>query len=102
MAGISEINKPGGSNKACSWEHFLKKNKKNFLLIRLQSTNTYSLSDALKKEVAKNNDTIKDARAENEKTLQKYVMVMQKCKNLQTENAVLCQENTMLKRHFFL
>ena len=28
------MNKRGGSNKACSWEIFLKKNKKNFMLIR--------------------------------------------------------------------
>ena len=30
----SKINKRGGSNKACSWENFLKKNKKNSMLIR--------------------------------------------------------------------
>ena len=34
MASFSEINKRGGSNKACSWENFLKKNKKNSMLIR--------------------------------------------------------------------
>ena len=34
VAGFSEINKRGGSNKACSWEIFLKKNKKNSMLIR--------------------------------------------------------------------
>ena len=34
VAGFSEINKRGGSNKACSWENFLKKNKKNSMLIR--------------------------------------------------------------------
>ena len=28
------MNKRGGSNKACSWEIFLKKNKKNSMLIR--------------------------------------------------------------------
>ena len=28
------MNKRGGSNKACSWEFFLKKNKKNSMLIR--------------------------------------------------------------------
>ena len=28
------MNKRGGSNKACSWENFLKKNKKNSMLIR--------------------------------------------------------------------
>ena len=33
-AGFSEINKRGGSNKAYSWENFLKKNKKNSMLIR--------------------------------------------------------------------
>ena len=31
---FSKINKRGGSNKACSWEIFLKKNKKNSMLIR--------------------------------------------------------------------
>ena len=30
----SKINKHGGSNKACSWDFFLKKNKKNSMLIR--------------------------------------------------------------------
>ena len=34
MADFSEINKRGGSKKACSWENFLKKNKKNSMLIR--------------------------------------------------------------------
>ena len=34
VAGFSEINKRGGSNKACSWENYLKKNKKNSMLIR--------------------------------------------------------------------
>jgi hypothetical protein len=29
-----KMNKHGGSNKACSWEIFLKKNKKNSMLIR--------------------------------------------------------------------
>ena len=33
MAGFSEINKRGDSNKACSWENVLKKNKKNSMLI---------------------------------------------------------------------
>ena len=33
VAGFSEINKRGGSNKTCSWENFLKKNKKNSMLI---------------------------------------------------------------------
>ena len=28
------MNKRGDSNKACSWEFFLKKNKKNSMLIR--------------------------------------------------------------------
>ena len=28
------MNKHGGSNMACSWEFFLKKNKKNSMLIR--------------------------------------------------------------------
>ena len=34
MADFSEINKRGGSYKACSWENFLKKNKKNSMLIK--------------------------------------------------------------------
>ena len=34
MAGFSEINKRRGSKKACCWENFLKKNKKNSMLIR--------------------------------------------------------------------
>ena len=34
MAGFSEINKCGGFNKACSWDNFLKKNRKNVMLIR--------------------------------------------------------------------
>ena len=34
VAGLAEINKRGGSNKTCSWEHFLKKNKKISMLIR--------------------------------------------------------------------
>ena len=34
MAGFSEIDKRGDSNKAFSWENFLKKNKKNSMLIR--------------------------------------------------------------------
>jgi hypothetical protein len=34
VAGFPEINKHGGSNKSCSWENFLKKNKKNSMLIR--------------------------------------------------------------------
>ena len=34
MAGFSEINKREGSNKTCSWEIFLKKNKKNSMVIR--------------------------------------------------------------------
>ena len=29
-----KMNKRGGSNKACSWEFFLKKNKKNSMLIK--------------------------------------------------------------------
>ena len=29
-----KFHKRGGSNKACSWENFLKKNKKNSMLIR--------------------------------------------------------------------
>ena len=33
-ADFSEINKCEGSNKASSWENFLKKNKKNSMLIR--------------------------------------------------------------------
>ena len=32
-ADFSEIDKRGGSNKARSWEHFLKKNKKNSCLL---------------------------------------------------------------------
>jgi hypothetical protein len=32
-AGFSEINKRVDSNKICSWENFLKKNKKNSMLI---------------------------------------------------------------------
>ena len=87
MAGISEINKPGGSIEACSWEHFM--NKKNILLIRLQSTNTYSLSDEMKKTVDKNEDTIKAAKDENEKLLQKYKMAIKKCNDFETENTML-------------
>ena len=34
MAGFSEINQRGDSNNACSWENFLKKNKKNSMLNR--------------------------------------------------------------------
>ena len=34
VAGFSEINKRGGSNKTCSWKNLLKKNKKNSTLIR--------------------------------------------------------------------
>ena len=34
MADFSEINKRGGSNKAYSWRKFIKKNKKNSMLIR--------------------------------------------------------------------
>ena len=34
MACFSEINKRGGCNKPCSWEKFLKNNKKNSMLIR--------------------------------------------------------------------
>ena len=34
VALLSEINKRGGSNKACSWENCLKKNKKNSMFIR--------------------------------------------------------------------
>ena len=34
MACFSKINKRGGSNKAGIWENFLKKNKKNSMLIR--------------------------------------------------------------------
>ena len=34
MVDFSELNKRGGSNKVCSWENFLKKNKKTPLLIR--------------------------------------------------------------------
>ena len=94
MAGISEINKPGGSIEACSWKHFLNKNKNNFLLIRLQSTNTYSLLDELKKVVDKNEDTIKAGRDENDKKHQKYMMAMKRCKDFETEN-------TMLKRTLF-
>ena len=33
VAGFIEINKRGGSNNACSWGKFLKKNKKNSMLI---------------------------------------------------------------------
>jgi hypothetical protein len=34
VAGLSKINKRGGYNKACSWENYLKKNKKNSTVIR--------------------------------------------------------------------
>ena len=34
MVSFSEIDKRGGSNKACSWKFFLKKNKKNSKLLR--------------------------------------------------------------------
>ena len=34
MGESSKINKRGGSNKGCSWENFLKKNRKNSMLIR--------------------------------------------------------------------
>ena len=34
ICGRLEINKRGGSNKACSWENLLKNNKKKFMLIR--------------------------------------------------------------------
>ena len=37
---FSEINEREGSNKACSWENFLKKNKKNSML-RLLETSEY-------------------------------------------------------------
>ena len=44
VAGLSEINKRanrrGGSKKAC-WENFLKKNKKNSMLIREFRVPTY-------------------------------------------------------------
>ena len=32
-AGFSKINKLGGSTKACSWENFLKRNKKNSMFL---------------------------------------------------------------------
>jgi hypothetical protein len=34
VAGFSEINKRGGSNKTFSWEKFLKKNNKNSMVIK--------------------------------------------------------------------
>ena len=34
LVDFSEINKRGGSNKAFCWENLLKKNKKNFTLIK--------------------------------------------------------------------
>ena len=46
MAGFSEINKRGGSNKACSWGNFLKKNKKNSMFIRDTSNDKNSPAES--------------------------------------------------------